>query len=199
MADHVPQVAGGLVGAKVPLSKMCGSHWMNLSGQDGDVWKLLDYRISSMRRGEEAEEDDMSGLDSVLYQHPHCLNHSVSCTEDWVHEQHFSSVHIWGEFGVIHLCFLCLLVTLDEDLANSDGAAAVPKALLHSLTTPHYADSTVASFKLDTFILVPCRCGHSALWVWQLIQTLFNYQSDQSISTKHKVSPAGCFVSDYSL
>lgn len=98
---------------------------MNLSSQDGDVWKLLDYRISSMRRGEEAEEDDMSGLDSVLYQHPHRLDHSVPCAENWVHEQNFSSVHIWGEFGVIHLGFLCLLVTLDEDLANSDGAAAV--------------------------------------------------------------------------
>lgn len=44
-ADHVPQVVLGLVSAKVPLSKMCWSHWMNLCGQDGDIWELLDYRF----------------------------------------------------------------------------------------------------------------------------------------------------------
>lgn len=160
-ADHVPQVA--LVGAKVPLTEMRRSHWVNLRGQDGDIWELLDYRFGSVRRGEEAEEDDMSGLDSVLYQHSHRLDHSVSRTKDGVHEQHFSSVHIWRELGIVDFGFLCLLVTLDEDLANSDGAAAVPETLLHGLATPHYADSTVASFKLDTFILVPCWRGHSAL------------------------------------
>lgn len=163
IAGHVPQVVLGLVSAKVPLSKMCRSHWVNLRGQDGDIRELLDYRFGSVRRGEEAEEDNMSGLDSVLYQHPHCLNHSVPGTKDGIHEQHFSPVHIWRELGVVDLGFLCLLITLDEDLANADGAAAVPESLLHSLTTPHYADSTVASFKLDTFILVPCWRGHSAL------------------------------------
>lgn len=136
---------------------------MNLSGQDGDIRELLDYRFGSVRRGEEAEEDNMSRLDSVLYQHPHCLNHGVPGTKDGVHEQHFSSVHIWRELGIVDLGFLCLLITLDEDLADADGAAAVSETLLHSLTTPHYADSTVPSFKLDTFILVPSWCGHSAL------------------------------------
>lgn len=162
-ADHVPQVVLGSVSAKVPLSKMCRSHWMNLCGQDGDIWELLDYRFGSVRRGEQAEEDNMSGLDSVLYQHPHRLDHSVPCTKDGIHEQHFPSVYIWRELGIVDLGFLCLLVTLDEDLADSDGAAAVPETLLHGLTTPHYADSTVASLKLDTFILVPRWRGHSAL------------------------------------
>lgn len=32
-----------------------------------------------MRRGEEAEEDDVLRLDSVLNQHPHCLDHCVPC------------------------------------------------------------------------------------------------------------------------
>lgn len=31
-----------LVCAKIPLSKMCWSHGMHLSGQNGDVWELLD-------------------------------------------------------------------------------------------------------------------------------------------------------------
>lgn len=44
---HAPCCVLGLVSAKVPLSKMCWSHWMNLCGQDGDIWKLLDYRFSS--------------------------------------------------------------------------------------------------------------------------------------------------------
>ena len=30
-----------------------------------------------MRGGEEAEEDDVSGLNAVLYQHPHCFYHGV--------------------------------------------------------------------------------------------------------------------------
>lgn len=157
------RLSSHLVGAKVPLSKMCRSHRVDLRSQDGDIRELLDYRFGSVRCGEEAEEDNMSGLDTMLDQHPHCLDHSVPGTEDGVHEQHFSSVHIWGELGVVDLGFLCLLIALDEDLANADGAAAVPETLLHGLATPHYADSTVASFKLDTFILVPCWRGHSAL------------------------------------
>lgn len=55
-------------------------------------------------------------------------------TEDGVHEQHFSSVHIWRELGVVHFGFLRLLVTLDKDLADPDGAAAVAETLLHGLT-----------------------------------------------------------------
>lgn len=35
--------------------------------------------VITMRRGEEAEEDDVFRLHSVLDQHPHCLNHRVPC------------------------------------------------------------------------------------------------------------------------
>lgn len=55
-------------------------------------------------------------------------------TKNGVHEQHFSSVHIRGELGIVDLSFLCLLIALDEDLAYADGAAAVPETLLHGLT-----------------------------------------------------------------
>lgn len=47
---HFPHVVLGLVSAKVPLSKMSRSDWMNLSGQDGDIWKLLDYRLGSLEK-----------------------------------------------------------------------------------------------------------------------------------------------------
>lgn len=55
-------------------------------------------------------------------------------TENGVHEQHFSSIHIWGELGIVDLGFLCLFVTLYEDLANADRAAAITETLLHGLT-----------------------------------------------------------------
>lgn len=54
-------------------------------------------------------------------------------TKDGIHEQHFSPVHIWGELGIVDLGFLRLLVTLDQNLANTDGAAAVPETLFHGL------------------------------------------------------------------
>lgn len=55
-------------------------------------------------------------------------------TEDGVHEQHFSSVHIRGELGIVDFGFLCLLVALNEDLADTNGAAAVSETLLHGFT-----------------------------------------------------------------
>lgn len=61
-------------------------------------------------------------------------NKLLVLTEDGIHEQHFSSVHVRRELGVVHFSPLCLFVTLDEDLANADGAAAVPESLLHGLT-----------------------------------------------------------------
>ena len=47
-ADHVPQVA--LVGAKVSLTEMRRSHRVNLRGQDGDIWELLNYRFGSYEK-----------------------------------------------------------------------------------------------------------------------------------------------------
>lgn len=41
-------------------------------------------------------------------------------TQDGVHQQHFSPVHVWREFGVVDFGFLRLLVTLDEDLADAN-------------------------------------------------------------------------------
>lgn len=58
----------------------------------------------------------------------------VLLTKDGVHEQHFSPVYIWRELGIVDLGFLCLLITLDEDLADADGATAVPESLFHGLT-----------------------------------------------------------------
>lgn len=52
-------------------------------------------------------------------------------TQDGVHEQHFSPVHVWRELGVVDFGFLRLLVALDEDLADANRATAVPEALLH--------------------------------------------------------------------
>lgn len=66
-------------------------------------------------------------------------------TKDGVHEQYFSSVHIWRELGIVDFGFLCLLVTLDEDLANSDGAAAVPETLLHGLACGETHSSQLGS------------------------------------------------------
>lgn len=64
-------------------------------------------------------------------------------TKDGIHEQHFSSVHVWGELCIVDLGFLRLLVALDQDLADPDGAAAVPETLLHGFTcveTPRVTD-----------------------------------------------------------
>lgn len=66
-------------------------------------------------------------------------------TKDGVHEQYFSSVHIWRELGIVDFRFLCLLITLDEDLANSDGAAAVPETLLHGLACGETQSSQLGS------------------------------------------------------
>lgn len=41
-------------------------------------------------------------------------------TQDRVHEQYFSPVHVWREFGVVDFGFLRLLVALDEDLADAN-------------------------------------------------------------------------------
>lgn len=43
-------LSSGLVSAKIPLPEMCRSHWVNLCGQDGDIWELLDYRFGSWER-----------------------------------------------------------------------------------------------------------------------------------------------------
>lgn len=81
-------------------------------------------------------------------------------TENWVHEQHFSSVHIWGELSVVDFGLLGLLVTLDEDLSDADGAAAVSETLLHGLTCESQRLSLYT--RLYYFLLVLIKLKGSA-------------------------------------
>lgn len=46
-------------------------------------------------------------------------------THDWIKKKHFPICYVSGELGVEYFCFLCFGVSLNEDLADSDGAAAV--------------------------------------------------------------------------
>lgn len=54
-----------------------------------------------------------------------CWCWEIELTENGVHEQHFSSVNIGWELGIVDFGFLGLLVTLDEYFADANGAAAV--------------------------------------------------------------------------
>lgn len=56
------------------------------------------------------------GVSLDIYMHLWAGNWMLSLwllTQDGIHEQHFSSVHVWRELGVVDFGFLRLLVTLD--------------------------------------------------------------------------------------
>ena len=62
------------------------------------------------------------------------LREKTPLTHNRVHKKHFAIVDVRGELCVVDLCFVCLLVTLYEDLADTNRAAAVSQALLHRLS-----------------------------------------------------------------
>ena len=73
-------------------------------------------------------------------------------THDWVHEKYFSTVYVWGKFGVEYFGFMCFLVTLYEDFPNANGSAAVSKTLFHCLTW--WAQAYMKQIRQDLWVKV---------------------------------------------
>lgn len=66
-----------------------------------------------------------------------------------IKQQHPTIRNILRQLIIEQLGLARLLVPLDEDLTNPDGAAAVPQSLLHSLAGSHDGNATDLALEHD--------------------------------------------------
>lgn len=72
-----------------------------------------------------------------------------TCREHGVEEQHPSLCYVFGQFVVEQFGLACVFIALNQNLPDSDGTAAVAKALLHCFASSH--DRNAANFALKLY------------------------------------------------
>lgn len=92
-----------------------------------------------------------------------------------------------------------LLVSLDQDLADSDRPAAVPKSLLHRLASSHDRDATDSALERKTLIRPAHWGGDSVLDGGEVVEALLYEETDDSVGVEDEVSTVCVYISDFAV
>lgn len=103
---------------------------------------------------------------------------------------------LW-KFVVKKLRQSSLLISLDQDLADSHGSATVSQTLLHGLTSSHDGDTADFPLKHEPIVGVTNRSGDISLNDRKVVQSLFNKQTDDAIGVKNEIGPVSILVTDH--
>lgn len=91
-----------------------------------------------------------------------------------IQKKHPSVSNILGQLIVEQLGLGRLLITLDQDLSNTNRAAAVTETLFHSLTSSHDGHSADLALEHETIVISANGCSDSVLNDRQVVETLLN-------------------------
>ena len=87
----------------------------------------------------------------------------TALTHDGIHEQNFSLADVWWELGIVNPSLVCVLVTLNENLADTYGSTAISQAFLHSLSWESDTNYSVLVWCIHSVDVVLCRWNTSLL------------------------------------
>jgi hypothetical protein len=91
-----------------------------------------------------------------------------------IQKKHPTVSNILGQLIVEQLGLGRFLITLDQDLSNTNRAAAVTETLFHSLTSSHDGHSTDLALEHETVVISANGCSDSVLNDRQVVETLLN-------------------------
>ena len=104
-----------------------------------------------------------------------------------IQKKHPSVCNVLGQLIVEKLRLGGFLVTLDQDLSNTNRAAAVAKTLLHSLTSSHDRHTANLALEHETIVGTANRRSDSVLNDGQVVKAFLNKQTNNSVGVKDKV------------
>lgn len=119
--------------------------------------------------------------------------------EHWIQEKNPTISNIGRKLLVEELRHASLLISLDQDLSNADRPAAVPQALLHSLSGSHDGDTADFAFELDAQISPTDRSRNRLLDHGKVIQSFFHQESNDAIGIENKIGTCCPLISDHSV
>jgi len=118
-------------------------------------------------------------------------------SEHRVQQKNPSVFDIFGQLLVKETRLACLLVSLDQNLADANASAAVTEALFHGLAGAHDADTADLSLELDTIVMTTDRGGDLLLDNGQVVQAFFDKQTDNTVRVEDEVGAVGAVVADH--
>jgi hypothetical protein len=114
-----------------------------------------------------------------------------------IQEKHPSVSNILGQLIVEKLRLGRFLVTLDQDLSNTNRAAAVAETLLHGLTSSHDRHTADLALEHETIVGTANRRSDSMLNDRQMVKTLLDKQTNNSVGVENEVCSLRLFATDH--
>lgn len=118
-------------------------------------------------------------------------------SEHGIQQQYPSLSNVFGDLGVEQLGLARLLVTLNEDLANTHGAAALAQTLLHGLARPHDRHTADLALEREAIIVLVRGRDDGVLHGGEVVEALLHQQPDDPVRVEDEVSPVGSLVTDF--
>lgn len=169
---------------------------VNDSGDDLDVGELLGKSGNTLGRCNEVKEENSLLGDSSGNENLHGHHGRATGGKHGVQQEDVSVGDVLGQLVVEESGLSGLLVSLDENLSDSNGPAAVSQTLLHGLSSSHDGDTTNLSLKCKTLELGAGWRLDELIGHGKLVETLLDEQTDDSVRVEDEVRPRGVLVSD---
>lgn len=114
-----------------------------------------------------------------------------------VEQEHPSVLDVLGQLFVEETRLARLFISLNQNLADAHAPAAISQTLLHGLSGTHDADTTDLALELDPSILATNGGQDLVLDDRQVVETLFDKQTNDSIGVEDEVCAVGIAVSNH--
>lgn len=172
---------------------------INGTSDDLDLRELFSEQLDTLGGGKQVEEQNALLGNATLLEHINGHGGRATSGKHGIKQENVTVINVSGELIIKELGLSSLLITLDQDLANAHGAAAFTQALLHGFTSTHDGDTTDLTLELDT--REGCTGGglDGRRLDGELVKTLLDKQTDDTVSVKDKVRALGVAITDDSV
>ena len=169
---------------------------VNKGGDNAQPGELGGKVLDALGAGDEVDEQDALLLDAAGLEDLDGHDGRAARGKHGVEEKDPSVGNVFGELVVKELGHGRLLVSLDQDLADADGPAAVPQALLHGLAGTH--DRHAADLALEGQTIVGATDGgrHGAGHCGEVVEALLDEEADDAVRVEDEVPSVRIFVTD---
>ena len=118
-------------------------------------------------------------------------------SEHRIEKQHPSICNVFWQLVVEQPGFGSLFIPLNEDLADTNRATAITKALLHCLARPHYGHPANPPLEANAGVGPTNRRGDCVLDNGQMIQALLHQEADDAVGVEDKVCSLRVLVANH--
>lgn len=114
-----------------------------------------------------------------------------------IQEKHPSVSNVLGQLIVEKLRLGSFLVTLNQDLSDTNRAAAVAETLLHGLASSHDRHAANLALEHETIVGTTDRRSDSMLNDRQMVKTFLDKKTNNSVGVENKVCSLRLFATDH--